>query len=96
MVWQAESNFRYRMIGGHVGYHIIPSEEQWANVYRSFTGHRRHSAGPGTLRRFLLAHHVRLVIQGPRTPPKIQRLIAAAVGSPPTAVDDALLYRVRN
>jgi len=95
MVWQAQSHFRYRMVGGHVGYHIIPSELRWEGVYRSFTGHHRHTAGPGMVRAFLHAHNVHLIIQGPETPPKIVRLIAAAAGSAPVAVDDALLYRVR-
>jgi hypothetical protein len=94
MYWQAESDFGYRMVGGHVGYHIIKSERKWYAVYRSFSGVDL-PGGPPRLRSFLRAHHVKYVVVGPRTNPKIEREIAAAVPVAPQRVDDVRLYAVR-
>jgi hypothetical protein len=94
MLWQAESNFRFKLVGGHVGHHIIRSECRWYWDYRALAG-VDPPGGAAEFRRFLIAHDVAAVIEGPRTPPKIRRLIAASLPDvSPRAVDDAVVRRL--
>ena len=38
MLWQGETGFRFRMVGGHIGQAIIPSECNWALDWESIAG----------------------------------------------------------
>ena len=78
MLWQAETHFRFVMIGGHVGQAIIPSECPWYRDYESLGG-AVPPGGPAGFRRFLLAHHVNVVIEGPRTGTAVKRLVGASL-----------------
>jgi hypothetical protein len=78
MLWQAEMRFRFAMIGGHVGQAIVPSECRWYRDYESFGG-GTPPGGPAGFRRFLRAHHVSVVIEGPRTSPSVRELIRASL-----------------
>jgi hypothetical protein len=78
MLWQAETHFRFAMIGGHVGQPIIPAECPWYRDYESFGG-GTPPGGPAGFRRFLLAHHVDVVVEGPRTSARVRELIRASL-----------------
>jgi hypothetical protein len=94
MLWQAEGDFRFRMVGGHVGHHIIKPECEWYWDYRALAGVDPPGGAAG-FRDFLLAHHVTAVIEGPKTNIKIRRLFAAALPDvAPTRVDDAVVRRL--
>ncbi|HJU37029.1 MAG TPA: hypothetical protein VJ716_06400 [Gaiellaceae bacterium] len=82
MLWQAETHFRFTMIGGHVGQAIIPSECPWYRDYESLGGGRPPGGAAG-FRRFLLAHHVNVVLEGPRTSTRVRTLIAASLPDVP-------------
>jgi hypothetical protein len=94
MLWQAQNDFRYRMVGGHVGHHIIKPECQWYWDYRALAGVDPPGGAAG-FRDFLLAHNVSAVIEGPHTNIKIRRLFDAALPDvPQTKTDDAVVRRL--
>jgi hypothetical protein len=78
MLWQAETHFRFAMVGGHVGQSIIPAECRWYRDYESLGGGSR-PGGAAAFRRFLLAHHVNVVIEGPRTGAHVRDLIRSSL-----------------
>ncbi|HSL65587.1 MAG TPA: hypothetical protein VK874_13110 [Gaiellaceae bacterium] len=91
MLWQAETSFRFRMVGGHFGLRVTPSEDRWRDVYEGL--------GLGTvaaprLRRFLATHDVDVVVVTPGTRGRARRMVEAAVGAPPVRTLDALVYRL--
>jgi hypothetical protein len=91
MLWQAETHFRFDMIGGWVGRTVTQQECRWYWDYRALIG-VRPPIGGATFRRFLLAHHVRAVIEGPGTQPLAARLVAAALPDVhPTQVADSTI-----
>jgi hypothetical protein len=91
MLWQAEAGFGFRLVGGHFGLRVTPSEEEWRDVYdRLGTG----SISPRRLRAFLEAHDVDVVIVAAGTHTRVRRAVAAAVGAPPERVRDVLVYRI--
>jgi hypothetical protein len=95
MLWQAETGFRFRMIGGHIGQAIIPSECKWAEDWESLAGGEPPGGAAG-FRRFLLAHHVNVVVEAPATTAWPKRLIAASL--PDVQPDRTLgtsVYRLR-
>jgi hypothetical protein len=89
MLWQAEAQFRFRMVGGHFALRVTPQERPWRDVY---TGLNAGRVTPKRLRAFLAAHCVDRVVVAPGTRPGARRLVAAAVPSPPLRVRDALVY----
>jgi hypothetical protein len=78
MLWQGETGFRFRMIGGHVGQAIIPAECKWAVTWESLAGGEPQGGAAG-FRRFLLAHHVSVVIEAPATTTWPRELIRASL-----------------
>ena len=78
MLWQAETGFRFSMIGGHVGQVIIPAECQWAGAWGSLSGGLPRG-GQAQFRRFILAHHVTVIIEAPHTESWSRRLIHASL-----------------
>jgi hypothetical protein len=91
MLWQAEADFKFRIVGGHFGLRVTPPEEEWRDVYEQLgTG----SVPPDRLRSFLLAHDVDVVVVAPGTRGRARRAVEAAMGSPPEHVLDVLVYRV--
>ena len=78
MLWQAETGFRFSMIGGHIGQAIIPEECAWAGVWSSFAGGAPHG-GPGRIRRFLISHGVNVIIEGLETGAWSKLLIKSAL-----------------
>jgi len=94
MLWQAETGFHFRMIGGWTGSRIIPSECRWYWDYRALAG-VYPPGGPAAFRRFVLAHHADAVIEAPGTSRYAQRLIAAAFPDvAPTRAADATVLRI--
>ena len=78
MLWQGETGFRFRMIGGHIGQAIIPSECKWAGDWESLAGGAPPGGAAG-FRRFLLAHHVDVIVEAPATtswPRQLDRRLA--------------------
>jgi len=78
MLWQGETGFRFRMIGGHIGQAIIPSECKWAGDWESLAGGAPPGGAAG-FRRFLLAHHVNVIVEAPATTSWPRQLIAASL-----------------
>ena len=78
MLWQAETGFRFRMIGGHIGQAIIPAECPWAGDWESIAGGMPPGGAAG-FRRFLLEHRVDVIVEAPATTEWPRRLIAASL-----------------
>jgi hypothetical protein len=95
MLWQAETGFRFRMIGGHIGQAIIPSECRWAGAWESLAG-GEPPGGAGGFRRFLLAHRVGVIVEAPATTAWPKRLIAASLPDiQPVRMLGTTVYRLR-
>jgi len=94
MLWQAETGFRFSMIGGHIGQFIIPAECRWAGDWESLDG-GAPPGGAAAFRRFLLAHHVTVVVEGPHTLTWAKELIASSIPDVrPVRVADATVLRI--
>jgi hypothetical protein len=94
MLWQAETGFRFSMIGGHIGQVIIPSECPWAEDWESLAG-GAPTGGAAAFRRFLLAHHVTVVVEGPGTEAWTKALVASSIPDVrPVRVADATVLRI--
>lgn len=94
MLWQAETDFRFSMIGGHIGQVIIPPECRWAEDWESLAG-GAPTGGAAAFRRFLLAHHVTVVVEGPGTETWTKALIASSIPDVrPVRVADATVLRI--
>lgn len=79
MLWQAETGFDVSMIGGHVGRNITRPECRWYWDYRALSGAVVPPGGAAEFRRFLLAHHVGAIVEGPGTRAWSLALIAASL-----------------
>ena len=78
MLWQAQTDFRFTMLGGHIGQAIIPAECSWYGDYASLAGnHPPH--GAAGFRRFLLAHNVDVIVVGPDTKTWAKELLASSL-----------------
>jgi hypothetical protein len=84
MLWQGETGFRFRMIGGHIGQAIIPSECKWALDWESIAGGAPPNGAAG-FRQFLLAHNVDVIVEAPATTAWERNLIAASLPDVPHA-----------
>jgi len=94
MLWQAETGFSFSMIGGHVGQTITPAECPWAEDWASIAG-GTPTGGAAAFRRFLLAHHVTLVIEGSHTRRWPKTLIASSIPDVhPVRVADVTVLRI--
>jgi hypothetical protein len=94
MLWQAETGFRFSMIGGHIGQVVIPTECPWAEDWESLAG-GAPTGGAAAFRRFLLAHHVTVVVEGPGTDAWSKALVASSISDvPPVRVADATVLRI--
>jgi hypothetical protein len=78
MLWQAETHFRFSMIGGWVGRSITRPECPWYWSYRALLGVPPPDGG-AAFRRFLLQHHVSVVVEGPGTQAWARRLLSASL-----------------
>lgn len=78
MLWQAETGFRFSMLGGHIGQAVIPSECRWFGDYEALAG-ATPPGGAAGFRRFLLAHHVDVIVEGPHTSTWARELVAASL-----------------
>ena len=94
MLWQAETGFRFKMIGGHTGQTIIPAECRWKWEWASVAA-GTPPGGAASFRSFLLAHHVTLVLEGPHTSTWDTRLIAASLPDlVPVQLKDVTVVRI--
>jgi hypothetical protein len=95
MLWQAETGFRFRQIGGHIGQAVIPAECKWAGYWESLGGGEPPGGAAG-FRRFLLAHHVDVVIEAPATTEWPRELISASLPDVhPVTLLGTTVYRLR-
>ena len=92
MLWQGESGFRYRLVGGHFAVRIVPGEGGWEDVYK---GLLYGGVSPRRFRSFLNAHGVDVVVVAPGTSGRVRREIQAAIAEPPVQVLDSLVYELR-
>jgi len=74
MLWQAENDMRYRMIGGYLG-NRPPSESQWNGVYRALVTGNVPRDESRVFRRFLADHHATTVVVAPGTTASLRRLV---------------------
>ena len=95
MLWQAETGFRFRMIGGHLGQAIIPSECRWARDWASLAGGAPPGGAAG-FRRFLLVHGVTVIVEAPATTTWPRQLIPASLPDVrPVRILGTTVYRLR-
>jgi hypothetical protein len=93
MLWQAESDFAYRMAGGRLG-NLPPDEQRWLPVLRSLAGAEVTPDARQMLRPFLEEHRVDAIVVAPGTR-KPQRELVTALGLGPQRITDALVYTLR-
>jgi hypothetical protein len=91
LLWQARDGMRYRLVGGHMGRKVIPSEQPWRDVYDAFAGEAIPPVA--RLRAFVHAHRVAVIVLAPGTTPHARRLVGL-LGLRPKSVADAVVYRV--
>jgi hypothetical protein len=90
MLWQAESGFRFALVGGHFALRVTPQERRWQDVYLGINGGR---VTPRRLRAFLAAHRVDEIVVAPGARPGARRLVRV-VGGTGRTFGDTTLYRV--
>jgi hypothetical protein len=94
MLWQAETHFRFSMIGGWVGRSILRPDCGWYWEYRNLIGVRPPDNG-AEFRRFLLAHRVDVVVEAPGTQLWAKRLMKASLFDVPSVqAADATILRL--
>jgi hypothetical protein len=95
MLWQAETGFRFSTVGGHIGQTVIPAECAWVGDYEALSG-GTPPGGAAAFRRFLLAHHLNVIVMAPGTGTWSKKLIASSLPDVrPVRVADAKVYRLR-
>lgn len=94
MLWQAETDFRFRLVGGHIGRRTTIAEEPWEDVYRALQGGSALPPPPNErILAFLGAHRVDAIVVVSGTRAASRRLVAS-LGLPWTSAGDARIYEV--
>lgn len=89
MLWQAESGFHFKLIGGHFALRVTPAEREWRDVYERLNS---GELTPQRLRAFLTSHCVDVVVVTPGTRASARRALQAAVAVPAVHASDSLIY----
>ncbi len=89
MLWQAESGFRFNLIGGHFALRVTPAEREWRDAYERLNSGQ---LTPQRLRAFLTSHCVDIVVVTPGTRESPRRAVEAAVTAPAVHASDSLIY----
>ena len=90
MLWQAETDFWFRMAGGYLW--RVPTPDYATDpLWPSLIGQAQPN--PAVLRSFLARRHVRAVIIGPGAPTQWRGALAA-LGLKPQSLGGVLFYRV--
>ena len=92
MLWQAETDFHFGLVGGHFGLRATPPERAWRDVYERVNAGR---IKPMRLRAFLTSHCVDIVVVTPETGRGARRAVAAAAQTRGTHAADSLVYQLR-
>lgn len=92
MLWQAETRFRFTLVGGHFALKVTPQERAWADVYDGLGTGR---VTPARLRSFLAAHRVDEVLVARGARPGVLRLVRAARLGPARRALDVTVYDTR-
>jgi hypothetical protein len=93
LLWQAEDNFRYRLVDGHLGREVTPEEEPWRDVYFALGKGPTPPSVDQRLRAFLAAHHVAEIIVAAGAKPRVVRLVTQ-MGVKPMHAADVAIYRL--
>jgi hypothetical protein len=93
LLWQAEDNFAYRLVGGRFGY-VPPDEKRWLPVYRALSGRPWAAPVAHEFPRFLDVHGVQLILVAPH-PLFHPRRLVQTLGRRPLRVADVVVYRPR-
>ena len=91
MLWQAESGFRFNLVGGHFALRVTPAEHEWRDAYKRLNS---GELTPQRLRAFLISHCVDVVVVTPGTRDSARRAVEAAVAMPAVRASDTLIYRL--
>jgi hypothetical protein len=91
MLWHAESEFSFRLVGGHFALRVTSRERHWRDVY---AGLSRGHVPRCRLVAFLAAHRVDAVVVTQGTRGATHRALAAAVDAPPLHSADVVVYRL--
>ena len=91
MLWHAESEFSFRLVGGHFALRVASRERPWRDVYASLS---RGHVPRCRLRAFLAAHRVDAVVVTQGTRGSTHRALAAAVDAPPVHSADVVVYKL--
>ena len=83
----------YRIVGGHFGRRVTPSESAWTAVYGELGTGPRPRSPTASFHRFLRAHHVDTIVVAPGTRHRVRHLVAS-LRLRPLRVDDVLVYRL--
>lgn len=92
MLWQAESDFAYRMAGGRLG-NLPPEEFRWTPLLRALAGGVVSPEAVRMLPSFLAEHDVDAIVvaNGTRIP---QKRLVETLGRRPARVADALVFEL--
>jgi hypothetical protein len=91
MLWQAETHFRFHMVGGYLV--PRPQEERWRRLYLGFGYRPLPANATALLRRFVAEHRLRWVVVANGSRFKVWSLVES-LGVKPISVADVSLYRV--
>lgn len=92
MYWQAESEMRYRMVGGYVG-NLPPRERRWALFLRRLTTGALPRDASRAFDAFLRGHETTAVVVAPGTRRALRQLVKA-LPARPIREGDVTLYRL--
>ena len=94
MFWQEQSNFRFAMPQGHTGpqVHPITADDVWVKLHQNDP----RALPADTLRSWLIAYHIDMVIVVDGSNPGWGPLLAQATGSPGYASGGVELYVVKS
>jgi hypothetical protein len=93
MLWQVETSFEFRMVGGYVGSRAIPPAERSKRAFHGLIWDRPWRVPASALRDYMLEHQVGAVILDHSVPGEWQRLFGA-LGLQRELVGGVILYRV--
>jgi hypothetical protein len=93
LLWQAETNMAFRLVGGHLGRKVTPAEKRWSSIYAALGSGPVSPRIATRFRQFLVAHDVGAIIVAPGTKARVRRLIET-LGVEPARAADVLVYRL--
>lgn len=93
LLWQAETNMAFRLVGGHMERKVTPAEKRWSSMYYALGSGPMPPRMAATFRQFLVAHNVGAIIVAPGTTARVRQLVHA-LGVKPSHAANVLVYRL--